>query len=263
MILDEIVREKEREVNLRKSLLPLKEIKERLDGIDHTRDFKTAITRDRSIRLIAEIKHASPLKGIIRKEFDPVALTLAYQSHEACAISVLTDKNFDGKLEHLRMVRQASSIPILRKDFIIDPYQVYESRLNGADAILLIAAILDPDKINTFILLAKELGMTPVVEVHTEQELEMVLGTEAQIIGINNRNLYTFAVDLRTTLRLKPLIPPSRLVVSESGINSREDILLLEDKGIDAVLIGEAILRSLDVGSKIDELLGKTGRDVY
>lgn len=258
MILDKIVREKEKEISLRKSLMPLNEIKDRLDGIDHTLDFKAAIARtDKSIRVIAEIKQSSPLKGIIRKEFDPVNLTKTYQDHHVAAISVLTDKNFGGKLEDLREVSKASSIPILRKDFIIDHYQIYESRLFGADAILLIAAILKQEKINDLILLAEELGMASIIEVHTEEELEMVLDTQAQIIGINNRNLYTFDIDLRTTLRLKPLIPPSKLVVSESGINSREDILLFEDRGIDAVLIGEAILRSLDVGRKIDELLGR------
>lgn len=259
MILDEIIREKHKEVKQRKDLFPLKDLKEKLDESDRTRGFKEAIAKDKngSIRLIAEIKHASPLKGIICKDFDPPGLAKIYENHQASAISVLTDKNFKGKLGHLEEIREVISIPILRKDFIIDPYQITEARANGADAILLIAAILNQDEINNFISLAKELEMDALVEVHTDRELEMVLATEAEIIGINNRNLYTFAVDLRTTLKLRPQIPSSKVMVSESGINSRQELLLLEEKGIDAVLIGEAILRSGDVGEKIDELLGR------
>jgi len=259
LFLDKIVKEKYKEIEERKKNIPLEELKRGLDGRDKVRDFKRAITRgkDVPIRLIAEIKHFSPLGWIIREDFVPSLLAKAYEDRCVAAISVLTDRNFGGELTHLKEVRETVTLPLLRKDFILDPYQIYEARLNGADAVLLIAAILKEDEINNLISLSNELKMAALVEVHNESELDKALKTEAQIIGINNRNLYTFTVDLKTTLRLKPLIPPSKIVVSESGISTHEEILLLKEKEIDAVLIGEAILRSKDVGSKIDKLLGR------
>lgn len=259
LILDRIVAKKREEVDSKKGLLPLSLLKERLDEAPVVRDFKASISRpkDRPINLIGEVKQASPLKGVLRNGFDPPSLAKEYEEHGVCAISVVTDKPFfGGEISHLKDVRAVVDIPILRKDFIIDPYQIYESRINGADAILLISSLLSKDQINEFLTLGRELGMDAIVEVHTEKELDKVLSTDATMIGINNRNLYTFSVDINTTLRLRFQIPKTKIVISESGIRSREDLLLLEEKGVDAVLVGEAILKAQDVGKKIDELLG-------
>jgi indole-3-glycerol phosphate synthase len=259
LILDRILSKKREEIKSKKTSLPLKTLKKRLDEIPATLDFKAHISRGRDspINLIAEIKHISPLKGVLRRRFDPISLAKDYANHKVSAISVLTDKPFfGGEISHLRMVKKAVSIPVLRKDFIIDPYQIFESRINGADALLLISSILSKDQLLDLLALVEELGMDAVVEVHTERDLDEALAADAKIIGINNRNLYTFAVDLKTTLRLRLQIPSSKIIISESGIKSRDDILLLEDKGVDAALVGEAILRSEDVGQKIDELLG-------
>jgi indole-3-glycerol phosphate synthase len=260
MILDSIVKKKREEIKEKKIATPLKVIKEKLHEVPPPRGFGARITRipkESPINLIAEIKHTSPIKGILRKRFDPFSLAKEYATHKVSAISVLTDKPFfGGEISHLKRIKEAVDLPILRKDFIIDPYQIFESRLNGADAILLIASILSQSELCEFLELTQDLGMDAIVEIHTEKDLEKALEADPKIIGINNRNLYTFAVDLKTTLRLKPQIPPSKTVVSESGVKKRSDLLLLQDKGIDAVLVGEAILRSEDVGKKIDELLG-------
>ncbi|HHT9130844.1 MAG TPA: indole-3-glycerol phosphate synthase TrpC, partial [Candidatus Brocadiaceae bacterium] len=207
--------------------------------------------------IIAEIKKASPSLGVIRTDFNHVEIARLYESSGAAAISVLTDeKFFQGKLSYLTDVKKSVSLPILRKDFIIDPYQIYEARSAGADAILLIAALLSKEEIQRFLELARELGMDCLVEVHSELELEKVLQTSANIIGINNRDLATFKIDLETTLLLKPMIPSGKIVVSESGIKSREDIVKLIKKGVDAVLVGETLMKSTNISTKLHELLG-------
>lgn len=257
MILDQIVAKKRKEVEVRKRELPLMLIEDKVKSLSPTRNFKAAL-QNNSIKLIAEIKRASPSAGIIRDDFDPVQIASTYQENGAAAISVLTETEyFQGSLDHLRKVKQATNIPILRKDFIFDEYQIYESRVCGADAVLLIAAILELEQLSELVHLVQELGMTSLVEVHTEEELNKVLMTEAKIIGINNRNLDTLEVDLSVTSRLRKLIPLDRIVISESGIRTREDMVKLESLKVNAALIGETLMSSEDIGRKVRELLGK------
>ncbi|MGB9597226.1 MAG: indole-3-glycerol phosphate synthase TrpC, partial [Candidatus Poribacteria bacterium] len=225
-ILDEIIAHKKIEVEEQKKRTPLDKIKNQLNGIDRTRGFKSAISYPNRVNLIAEIKKASPSKGIIREDFDPSAITKIYEQNGAVAISVLTDeKFFQGNLSFLKTVRSVTSkIPILRKDFIIDEYQIYQSRLFGADAILLIATVLDLQELNMLISIAENIGLDCLVEVHNENELNKVLKSNTEIIGINNRDLKTFNVDLKTTADLVRLIPDDKIIVSESGISSSKDV---------------------------------------
>jgi len=220
-------------------------------------DFTSALRSDH-IQLIAEVKKASPSRGIIRHDFNPAEIAQIYANNGAAAISVLTEtKYFQGSLDHLRDIRKAlgdKKLPLLRKDFILDSYQVYESRACGADGLLLIVAILTPEKLETLLELSHELGMSCLVEVHNEAELEIALRSQARIIGINNRDLSTFAVDLTTTKRLRPLIPPDRIVVSESGIKNRSDLEKLREWGVDAVLIGESLMSAANIAAKMKEL---------
>jgi indole-3-glycerol phosphate synthase len=258
MILDEIYRHKLLEVEESKKKLSLSKLEESLPGLAPTKDFEGALREGEGIKLIAEIKAASPSAGVLREGLDPVKLALEYQGAGANAISVLTDeKFFSGSLSTLEKVRKAVELPLLRKDFIIDSYQVYEARVAGGDAILLIARLLDKNTIVKFLKLAQQLDLDCLVEVHTEKELKKALDTPATLIGINNRDLDTFKVDLSTTLKLLPLIPGDRLIVSESGINTREDVQKLEGAGVKAVLVGEALARSKDVTVKIRELMGR------
>jgi indole-3-glycerol phosphate synthase len=223
------------------------------------RPFAKALKRrsDEPLRLIAELKKASPSKGVFRSDFDPEALLHAYENSPASALSILTDEPFfQGSLDALRLARRRTTKPLLRKDFLIDAYQLYEARVNGADAVLLIVAALTKEALRDLLALARELGMDALVEVHTEVELETALSVGATLIGINNRNLQTFSVDLATTLRLRPLIPDGCVVVSESGIETREQVRVLEEAGIDAILVGETLVRSPDPIAKAKELLG-------
>ncbi|MBI2913747.1 MAG: indole-3-glycerol phosphate synthase TrpC [Chloroflexi bacterium] len=257
-VLDRIVADKREELAAAKSALPLAELKARLPGAPTVRRFREAVHGD-TVRLIAEVKKASPSRGLLRADFDPLALAKAYAGAGAAAISVLTDeKHFQGSLEHLAGVREAlpAGPPLLRKDFLFDPYQVYEARVDGADAVLLIAAILNSLLLAQLIALAGDLGMAALVEVHDEAEVERALAAGAEVIGINNRDLRTFEVDLRTTERLRPLVPPEKTVVSESGIFTRDDVLRLQALGVNAVLVGEALVAAPDLGTKIRELLG-------
>ncbi|HHT9120514.1 MAG TPA: indole-3-glycerol phosphate synthase TrpC [Candidatus Hypogeohydataceae bacterium YC41] len=257
MILDEIYKHKLQEVDENKRRISLSKLERGLAGLPPTKDFEGAMRKDTVIKLIAEIKAASPSAGVLREGLDPIKLAQEYQSAGANAISILTDKRFfHGSLAHLEKVRKAVGLPLLRKDFIIDSYQLYEARVAGADAVLLIARLLDKKTIEDLIKLSPQLDLDCLVEVHTEEELKKVLDTPARLIGINNRDLDTFKVDLSTTLKLLPLIPGDRLVVSESGINTREDVIRLEKAGVKAVLVGEALVRSKDVTSRIRELLG-------
>lgn len=266
-ILDQIISHKKIEVEERKQRVSLNVLKAKLTSAEKTRPFKEALSRPGEISLIAEIKKASPSRGVLRNDFDAVEIAGVYEERGAAAISILTEeKFFQGNINFLLKVKREVSLPLLRKDFIIDEYQIYESRVYGADALLLIAAILTEDKISQFLKLSCALGMDCLVEVHDEKELDRVLRTSAEIIGINNRNLKNFVVDLSTTQRLKRLIPPGRIVVSESGIQSREDVQRLIEEKIDAILVGESLLRSNDIGGKIEELvrakyLIRTSRD--
>ncbi|MBI5049239.1 MAG: indole-3-glycerol phosphate synthase TrpC [Deltaproteobacteria bacterium] len=260
MIIDEIVANKKAELDRLKTDFPVKGLiqglKMRIKQLPPTRDFAKAI-KGKGIKIIAEVKKASPSKGVIKKDFKPVEIARTYEANGAAAISVLTEeKHFHGHIDYLREIKDAVSLPILRKDFIFDEYQIYESRAAGADAILLIASILEGKEINEFIDISRSLGMDCLVEVHDENELDKVLSTKAKIIGINNRDLKTFKTDVKNTLHLIPKIPNERIVVSESGINSYNDIDLLKRKGVHVFLVGEAIMREKDMGKKLKELRG-------
>lgn len=260
MILKEIIKNKEIEVTRRKRIIhPMEEVKKMAYELPKTtRDFKQAISLPKGqLKLIAEIKKASPSEGVICNDFDPVAIANIYESNNASAISVLTDEVFfQGNLQHLKAVKSATNIPILRKDFIIDEYQIYESKVAGADAILLIADCLSVKKINNFLNISESLGLDAVVEIHNTDDLDKVLQTKAEIIGINNRNLYTFVVDIKTTFMLKLLIPKDKIVISESGIKTNEEVRLLQEKGIDAILVGTTLMKSENIEDKIKEIMG-------
>jgi indole-3-glycerol phosphate synthase len=258
MILDEIVANKRIEVKETRRSVPMATISDMAIGSRAAKDFAASLRGD-SIRIVAEIKKASPSKGTIASEFDPCKIARIYARAGAAAISVLTEsKYFLGSLDVLDNVGMAlgdTRPPLLRKDFIFDAYQVYEARAHGADAILLIVAILEREQLAELQRLARRLGMECLVEVHNEAELEIALRCDARVIGINNRDLKTFAVDLTTTARLKPHIPSDRIVVSESGIKTRDDMKKLRSWGVDAVLIGEALMSSPDISTKMRELL--------
>ena len=258
MILVEILADNLGELEARKHIFPLEELKKVASEQPPPLDFASALRGDR-IQLIAEVKKASPSRGIIRPDFNPVEIAQTYASNGASAISVLTEaRYFQGSLNYLRDIRNAPGnkrLPLLRKDFIHDPYQVYESRSYGADSLLLIVAILRPEKLEELLRLSQQLGMSCLVEVHNEDELEIALNSGAQVIGINNRDLSTFTVDLTTTERLRPLIPQDRIVVSESGIKDRSDMERLRQWGVDAVLIGESLMSGANIAAKMKELL--------
>jgi indole-3-glycerol phosphate synthase len=206
--------------------------------------------------LIAEIKQASPSAGVIQERADIRRIAGAYQATGACAISVLTEAHFfHGELSHLRQVKDVVSVPVLQKDFIIDPFQIYEGRVAGADAVLLIAAMLSPDQLREFAELARGLGLVPLVEVHDEEDLKKISGLDLPLIGINNRNLKTLMVDLETTFRLFGRIRPGTVVVSESGIKNRQDVNRLQEAGVRGILVGEVLMRAPDPDAKIRELL--------
>ncbi|MCJ7546204.1 MAG: indole-3-glycerol phosphate synthase TrpC [Deltaproteobacteria bacterium] len=239
-----------------KDSTPLAQLKKAIRDLPPTRDFRKAI-RSPSCAIIAEVKRSSPSKGRIREHFDPVQIASIYQEHGAQALSVLTDEQFfEGKGDYLAAIKKTVSLPLLRKDFIIDAYQIYETRVLGADALLLIAAILDKGQLQEYIELAEQLGLAPLVEVHTKAELDKALAAGAEIIGINNRDLQTFSTDLKRTLELAPMIPKGKIVVTESGITTRKDIELLMQAGVHCFLIGEALMRAEDIGGKLRELLG-------
>ncbi len=229
-----------------------------LDTFPAVRSLKKSLLAETDVSIIAEIKKRSPSKGILNNNLDVKKLAAEYESAGARAISVLTeDKFFGGTIDDLITVRECTSVPILRKDFILHEYQVWQSRAIGADAILLIAAILPQGKISELYRLARRIGLEVLIEVHSKEEMEKVLPIKPEIIGINNRNLQTFATDLRTFADLAPLIPEGTVCIAESGISGRADILQLKDMGADAALIGEAIVTSTDPRKKIHELRGK------
>ncbi|MCL7489104.1 MAG: indole-3-glycerol phosphate synthase TrpC [Desulfobulbaceae bacterium] len=252
MILDTIVARKREEVaTLRKAgLRPLER------EIEPPRGFRRALVDFAGVAIIAEAKKASPSKGVIQPDFDPVAIARRYKSGGAQAMSVLTDVDFfQGSIDYIPLVRDAVDLPALRKEFIIDPLQIREAALYGSDAILLIAAILDMHQMRDFRQMAEELGMDVLVEVHNEAELAPALEAGSRLIGVNNRNLNDFTVDLNTTFRLQRLMPADIPVVSESGISTREDMARLREAGVTAVLIGESLMRSADQGQLLQEFM--------
>ena len=254
-MLDKIVAYKREELEQRKKAVPVSELEARIARCAGTLDFAAALKTDH-VSLIAEVKRASPSKGVLCRNFDPPALARTYADNGSAAISVLTEsKYFHGHIDHLAEIRKAVDIPLLRKDFIFDPYQVYESRAYGADALLLIAAILELGQLDELLALSHELGLGCLLEVHDKREIDMALRSGAQIIGINNRDLTTFNVDFNTTKRLRPLIPEDRIVVSESGISSRKDMDDLKKWGVNAALVGETLLTAANIAVKMRELL--------
>jgi indole-3-glycerol phosphate synthase len=258
MILEKIVADNLAELGARKNALPLNRVRGLALEQPPPLDFAAALRGDR-MQLIAEVKKASPSKGVIRADFNPVEIARTYASNGASAISVLTEnKYFQGSLNYLRAIKDVlreSSIPLLRKDFIHDLYQVYESRACGADSLLLIVAMLSTHQLAELLNLSHELGMSCIVEIHNKKELDTALKSGAKIIGVNNRDLKTFTVDLTTTERLRPLIPPDKIVVSESGIKDRSDMEKLRHWRVDAVLIGETFMSAPDIAARMKELL--------
>jgi indole-3-glycerol phosphate synthase len=260
-ILQQIVATKRREIDAAKARLPLAELEARAAAAPPTRDFLAPLATPGCVRLIAEVKKASPSKGVIRADFDPVEIALIYERHGADCLSVLTDEPyFQGSLEYLRQVLQAVRIPVLRKDFILDTYQLYEARAAGADAVLLIAECLDDCHLRKLHNEAIDLEMTPLVELYEPENLPRVLDAGATLIGINNRDLRTFKTDLAHTLRLAEQVPDDRVLVSESGINAPADVERLAAAGVDAMLVGESLMRERDIGAAVERLLGRNGR---
>ena len=254
-MLNKIIAEKREEVEQRKRDVPLSSLKERLARRKVPLDFALALSGG-DTRLIAEVKRASPSRGLLCPNFNPVELAKTYAQGGAAAISVLTEANyFQGSLEHLAAIRKEVGLPLLRKDFIFDRYQIYESGAYGADALLLIVAILSQEQLEELLSLSHSLGLSCLVEVHNEAEVERALVSGAKIIGINNRDLNTFEVDINTTHRLRPLVTGERIVVSESGIRSREDVERLKEWGVNAVLVGEALVTAGDTPTMIRELI--------
>ena len=257
-VLDTIVERKLEEVVERSAQIPLQQIQKRAIDATRPRGFLGALRhriRNGGPAVIAEIKKASPSKGVIRQDFDPSSIASGYEGAGAACLSVLTDESFfQGSTNDLIGARQSVRIPVLRKDFIIDPYQVFESRAIGADCILLIVATLELDRLNELVSLAAQLNLDVLMEVHDEQELQAALALDAPLIGINNRNLKTFETTLDTTFNLLSSIPQDRLVVTESGIATRDDVTRMRERGVEAFLVGEAFMRAEEPGAALTEL---------
>lgn len=255
--LQRILETKSLEIQWAKSQVPDHLLRRQAEAGPPVRNFLAPLQQGPPIRLIAELKKASPSKGLLRADYQPAHIARIYQQHGASCLSVLTDKEFfQGTLEDLVQVRNTVPLPVLRKDFILDPYQVWQARAAGADAVLLIAECLDDSLLTQLYQEVLAWGMTPLVELHEPENLQRVLRLEPQLIGINNRNLRTFEVDLEQVLRLRPKIPPNCIVVAESGIRTRQDVLRLQQAGIHAMLVGEAFMSREDIGAAVDELLG-------
>ena len=257
-ILQKILARKAQEIAARASCLPLKELKSRAQAAPTTRGFIAAIKKRLALQkpaVIAEIKKASPSKGLLRANFSPAEIAISYERHGATCLSVLTDVDFfQGADEHLQQARKACSLPVLRKDFTMDAYQVYEARALGADAILLIVAALSDAQLQELESLAHELSLDVLVEAHDEPELRRALALKTSLIGINNRNLRTFDTALETTLDLLKLIPADRVIVTESGIHNPQDVARLRAQGVNVFLVGEAFMKAEDTGVKLQEL---------
>jgi indole-3-glycerol phosphate synthase len=256
MILDKIIETKKEEVEQLKKQTTVSALERTIARLEPCRNFRQAISSD-ICAIIAEVKCASPSRGRLIADFDPVGIAGVYEQNGAAAISVLTDeKYFSGHKNYLTQIRQKVKLPLLRKDFIIDPLQIYETRAIGADAILLIVHVLGK-RLAEFILLSRELGLSPLVEVHTQEELDLAMAADAKIIGINNRNLDTFVTDIETSRKIKARIPEGFIVVSESGIMARADIEFLMQADIHAFLIGEALITAPNIGEKLRAFKGE------
>ncbi|MCG8583488.1 MAG: indole-3-glycerol phosphate synthase TrpC [Pirellulales bacterium] len=258
-ILDKIVASKRQEVDAAKGRVSADELRARIVETPAPRDFAAALATRGEVSLLAEVKKASPSKGVIREDFDPVAIATTYERHGARAISVLTDEPFfQGHLDYMRQVRAEVGVPVLRKDFIIDRYQLLEARAAGADAVLLIAECLDDCNLRALHNEAIDLGMTPLVELYEPENLPRVLEAGATVVGVNNRDLRTFEVDLDHTVRMAANIPDECTIVGESGIRTAEDVAHLRAAGVDAILVGESLMASADIGAAVDALLGRS-----
>ena len=258
-ILDEIVAAKRSELTDAKRAAPQADLERAAAQRPRPLNLSGALLGG-GVRLIAEVKKASPSRGLLSPDFDPERLAATYVANGAAAVSCLTDPRFQGELAHLAAIKESGAsgrAPVLRKDFIFDPYQVYEARAVGADGILLIVAILDPSLLQELLAAAQSLWMQCLVEVHDESELETALSAGAEIIGINNRDLHTFTTDLAVTGRLAPLVPRGRVIVSESGIFTRDDLRMLQRLRVNAALVGEALVTAPDTAAKVRELAGR------
>lgn len=256
-VLDRIVATTRQTVAADRAAKPLEELRRELRDAPPPRDFFAALAAGHEVRLIAEVKRASPSAGVIREDFDPVAIAREYASAGAACISVLTDgPYFQGSLDYLRAIRDAVDVPLLRKDFIIDSYQLVQARTAGADCVLLIAECLSPDELKRLHQEALELGLQTLIELYDVENLDAVLDTGTPLIGVNNRDLRTFQTDLRHTLRLRERIPPDRLVVGESGIASADDVRMLAAGGVKAILVGESLMRRPDIAAAVRDLIG-------
>ena len=256
-ILDRIVETKHREIAAAKRVVSEVELERRVGGLPPARDFTAAVGKPGAIRIIAEVKKASPSAGVIRADFDPVAIAKTYEAHGAAAISVLTDADyFQGRLDYLTAIKQAVACPVLRKDFILDRYQLLEARAAGADAALLIAECLPGERLAELQRDATALGLHTLVELHDAEQLPRVLACGAKVVGINNRDLRSFATRLEHTLDLLAHIPADRIVVSESGIRTNADLVRLQQAGARAVLVGESLMRAPDIGAALEALRG-------
>jgi indole-3-glycerol phosphate synthase len=257
-ILDRIVVTKRVEIERAKAGLPEIDLRARLADAPPVRDFFSALAAGPPIKLVAEIKKASPSAGVIRADFDPVSIARTYEAHGASCISVLTDESFfQGRIEYLSNIGAAVDLPVLRKDFILDTYQVVEARVAGADAVLLIAECLDDCNLRKLFNETCELGMTPLVELYEPDNLQRVFDAGATLIGVNNRDLHTFTVDLEHTIRMRERVPDQCVLVGESGIKTHDDVQRLEAAGVDAILVGESLMREPDIGAAVDRLLGR------
>ncbi len=256
--LKEIVETTRRDISKKKKSFKLSEFRSLLNFTEPTRGFRDRIIKfleEKSVAVIAEMKKASPSKGIIRENYDPLILAKSYQDFGATCLSVLTNKEyFQGSLDHITQVKEVAQLPVLRKDFIVDKYQIYESLYRGADCILLIVAALPPRQLKEYYQIATELGLDVLVEVHTHLELEQALKIEPTILGINNRNLETFEINLETTKNLVKEIPDNILIISESGIKTKEDINKITSYGVNIFLVGEALMRNNNPGKKLKNL---------
>jgi indole-3-glycerol phosphate synthase len=254
-VLDQIVASKRRELDEARACVPEQELEHRLADAPPPRDFRAALEAPGGVQVIAEVKKASPSAGILRADFDPVAIARTYAAHGAAAISVLTDAPFfHGHLSHLTAIRAAVPTPLLRKDFLLDRYQLLEARAAGADAVLLIAEVLDGPALPRLLREAEALGLQALVELYDADNLPRVLDSGARLVGINNRDLRTFATRLEHTLELAPRLPAGCCLVSESGIRNRQDVLRLQAAGVRAILVGETLMRAGDVAATLAEL---------
>lgn len=260
-ILDRIVATKRQEIDAACAKCPRNELRARLADAPRVRPFEASLSEPGPIKLIAEIKKASPSKGVIRADFQPLEIADIYQQHGATCLSVLTDQEyFQGSLTVLANVRRQTSLPVLRKDFVLDTYQVLEARVAGADAVLLIAECLDQEQLRRLHDCVREMGMAALVEFYEPHNLDRVLQAGATLVGVNNRDLRTFDTDLEHTIRMRAQIPADVTVVGESGIHHRDDVTRLEDAGVQAILVGERLMADPDIGRAVDSLLGKIGR---